>query len=86
MSTSSESWKTCAIPWNEPSTVAGTLSSARSWWICATASLSAAPGARLKDSVTAGNWPWWLMVSGATVSVKRATVLSGTCTPAAPGT
>ena len=74
------------MPWNEPAIVGGTSSSPRSRWISATASLSAAPGAKLKDSVTAGNWPWWLMVSGATVLVKRATVLSGTCTPLAPGT
>ena len=33
-------------------------------WISSTASPSATPGARLNDSVTAGNWPWWLTDSG----------------------
>ena len=46
------------MPWNDPGTDVGTSSSARSLLIWSTASLSEAPGARLKDSVTAGNWPW----------------------------
>ena len=33
--------------------------------MAATASLSEAPGARLKLMVTEGNWSWWLMASGA---------------------
>ena len=32
-----------------------------------TASLSAAPGTRLKLIVSAGNWSWWLTASGAVV-------------------
>ena len=75
-----------AMPWNRPSTVGGTLSSSRSLWICSTASPSEWPGARLNEIVTDGNWPWWLMVSGASFSVMRATALSGTGTPLAPGT
>ena len=47
---------------------------------------SAVPGARLKETVTAGNWPWWLMVSGATLLLNLATVLIGTCAPSAPVT
>ena len=35
------------------------------------------PGARLNDSVTAGSWPWWLIVKGATLWRERVTVLSG---------
>ena len=62
------------------------MSSFTDFSIASTASPSAYRGARLKDSVTDGNWPWWLMVSGATFSVKRATALSGTWTPLAPGT
>ena len=41
---------------------------------------SATPGARLNERVTAGNWPWWLIVSGAVLLLKRATVLIGTWT------
>ena len=41
-------------------TVAGTRSSRSIAWIASTAWPSATPGARLNDSVTAGNWPWWL--------------------------
>ena len=82
----SELWKICAVPWKAPCTVSGTLSSRRILSICSTASLSAAPGARLKDSVTAGKTPWWLMVSGETLLTKLATVLSGTCMPLAAET
>ena len=64
----------------------GVLSSACICWIFSTAWPSATPGARLNDSVTAGNWPWWLTVSGATLVVKWATVLSGTCAPFGPVT
>ena len=42
---------------------------------------SEAPGARLKESVTAGNWPWWLMASGAVLGAKRVKALSGTWAP-----
>ena len=32
--------------------------------MCSTAAPSEAPGARLNDSVTTGNWLWWLMAIG----------------------
>src|SRR5271157_4669840 len=32
--------------------------------ICSTAAPSDAPGARLNERVTTGNWLWWLMVMG----------------------
>ncbi len=32
-----------------------------------TASPREAPGARLKESVTTGNWPWWFTVMGTVV-------------------
>ena len=38
---------------------------------------SEAPGARLNESVTAGNWPWRVMASGAVVSRVSIIVLSG---------
>ena len=36
--------------------------------------------------VTAGNWPWWLITSGASPFSILATLDSGTCTPSAPAT
>ena len=51
-----------------------------------TASLSAAPGARLKLMVTEGNCSWWLMESGAVRRSMVATALSGTCAPLLDGT
>src|ERR1700704_3130449 len=38
----------------------------------------AAPGARLKDTVTEGNCPWWLMESGDLTLSKHVNALSGT--------
>ena len=39
------------------------------------------PGAMLKLSVAAGNWPWWRTASGAVPRSKCATAESGTCAP-----
>ncbi|EXI70591.1 MAG: hypothetical protein AW07_03921 [Candidatus Accumulibacter sp. SK-11] len=47
----------------------------------AEASPRAAPGARLKDSVTASSWPVWLMATGPTCRSTVATVDSGTSAP-----
>ena len=82
----SDDWKAWAVPWNEPSSVIGVLSSACTCWMRSTASPSAVPGARLNEMVTAGNWPWWLMVSGAILLLNFATVLIGTCAPFTPVT
>ena len=38
-------------------------------------------GARLKLSVTDGNWPWWLIASGAVEGLTVANWLSGTMPP-----
>ncbi len=54
--------------------------------IASTAWPSAAPGARLNDSVIAGNCPWWLTESGSSVVVKCANELSGTWAPEGAGT
>ncbi len=43
------------------------------------------PGARLNDSVTHGNCPWWLTDSGSVPGVARAMARSGTM-PDAPRT
>ena len=53
----SEDWKAWAVPWKAPSRVAGVFSVASSAWIFSTAWPSATPGVRLKERVTAGNWP-----------------------------
>ena len=37
-----------------------------------------APGARLKLKVTDGNWPWWLMATGAMPVSRLAISLNGT--------
>ena len=48
-----------------------------------TAAPSDTPGARLKETVTAGNWPWWLTRSGVARSSMVVKVESGTCPPPA---
>jgi hypothetical protein len=42
---------------------------------------SEAPGFRLNDTVTAGNWPKWLIVCGPDSCVTRASVSSGMSCP-----
>src|SRR6516164_8243497 len=39
---------------------------------------SDACGAKLNETVTAGNWPWWLMESASVVGAMLAKVLRGT--------
>jgi hypothetical protein len=46
--------------------------------MAAVASLSAVPGARLNETVTAGSWPRWLMLSGMVPGVSFVTALRGT--------
>ena len=48
-----------------------------------TAAPSDTPGARLKETVTAGNWPWWLTASAAACCSMLASVDSGTWPQAA---
>ncbi len=43
-----------------------------------TASLSAVPGVRLNDTVTAGSWPRWFTLSGITLGAILVTEVSGT--------
>ena len=49
------------------------------------ASPSATPGARLNESVTAGNWLWWFTASAAVVGANRAIAPSGTSGPPRDG-
>ena len=61
----SELWKACALPWKLVAIESACRGRAAAWRIAVTASPIALPGARLKLSVTDGNWPWWLTASGA---------------------
>ena len=45
--------------------------------MCCTAAPSEAPGARLKESVTTGNWLWWLIAMGDGIEVALVSVRSG---------
>src|SRR5215467_5201979 len=67
-----------------PEKLAATVFGSTSAAVCCT-SLSAVPSdvpvARLNDTVTDGNWPEWFTVTGPTVYLKLATVLSGTSGP-----
>ena len=47
-----------------------------------TASPRATPGARLNESVTAGNWPWWFTASVVVEGAYRLNADSGTGAPA----
>ena len=51
------------------------------WPIALTAAPSDEPGARLNDTVVAGNWLRCVTSSGAGFSMKRAIDDSGTCPP-----
>ena len=50
-------------------------------WMALTAWPIAVPGARLNEIVTDGNWPWWLITSGATFTTLSTSVDNGTCCP-----
>ena len=58
-----------AVPWNPVWMLEiGMPISSRTAFTAFTASPSEAPGARLNDTVTTGNCPWWLIASGAVCS------------------
>ena len=77
-----DDWKAWAAPWKLPISVGGMRNSAITALTLSIAWLSDKPGLRLKDSVTAGNCPWWLTVSGLTPLLIRATADNGTSAPA----
>jgi hypothetical protein len=70
-----------AAPWNRVAIDAGTPSSRSASAMALTASPSEAPSARLKEIVAAGNWPMWLMTSGALRSHMSATLKNATTYP-----
>ncbi|MOA02154.1 hypothetical protein D3C78_1215930 [compost metagenome] len=82
----SEARNASAAPWKRLWMPSGRPIAA---WTCsmrATASPSATPGARLNDTVTAGNWPMRLTCSAVARSSTRTRLASGTCTPSVPAT
>src|SRR5262245_28596175 len=82
----SERVNSSASPEKTPDTLLGIAISRSAAAIASTASLSEAPGARLKLIVTAGNWSWCWMTRGAVRRSTLATELSGTWAPALDGT
>ena len=53
----SEAWNASAAPWKLVSILAGMARSFSTCLMRSTAAPSDAPGARLNDTVVAGNWP-----------------------------
>ena len=80
-SLASDCWNTCAVPWNDPRALAGSPISRMARPMAFTASPSATPSPRLKESVTAGNWPWWFTLSAVVLWLTVAIAPSGTCPP-----
>src|SRR5207245_10037551 len=72
-----------AAPWNPVWMLTGSPISRCTRSMAVTAAPSETPGARLNDTVTAGNWPWWLIASAVARSSIAAMVESGTWPPAA---
>ncbi len=76
------SWKEAAVPWKPACTLAGIF---RSFWPCRSPR-SRLParrsGARLNETVIAGNWPWWLIESGSVRFSRCVNAPSGTALPA----
>ena len=68
----SELWKAWALPWKLVVIEGGRWRSAAALRIAVTAFPIVLLAARLKLSVTDGNWPWWFTASGAIASVTLA--------------
>src|SRR5579864_3560354 len=73
----SDDSKARAVPWKLGSTLAGIPRSFVMSLICCTAAPRDAPGARLNESVTTGNWLWWLIAMGDGIMVALINDLSG---------
>ena len=61
----SELWNAWALPWKLAAIEGGMCRSAAVLLDRRHRRADGALGARLKLSVTDGNWPWWLIASGA---------------------
>src|SRR6266571_3580432 len=75
-SLASDCTKACAVPWKAALTLAGSPICACAFRTASRACESEISGARLKERVTAGNWPWWFTDSEVARSLQRATSLS----------
>ncbi|MNV22477.1 hypothetical protein D3C71_1134520 [compost metagenome] len=82
----SEARNASAAPCRRSSTPVGRPIAARAPSMACTASPSDAPGARLNENVTAGNWPTWLINRCAGRCSMRAMPFNGTCLPSGPAT
>ena len=82
----SDARKARAVPWNPAWMPRGMPRSSFARSIARTASPSETPGARLKETVTTGNCPWWLIASGARDASMRVKAERGTTAPDAPRT
>src|SRR5690606_5555882 len=74
----SDARKAVVAPWNTMRVLGDRPISCCAASMTSTALLSDAPGARLNDTLAAGNCPRWLVTSGALRSLMRAIALSGT--------
>ena len=77
----SAAWKACAVPVNFPLMVVGKSIVRSAASIALTASPSATFGARLKNTVTEGNRPWWFTWMGPVPIWNFVTAVSGTVWP-----
>src|SRR5579859_143666 len=76
--------KDAAVPWNAAWIDSGMPISCCALSMAFVASPSDAPGARLKDKVTTGNCPWWLIASAVVRCSKWEKALNGTAEPLSP--
>src|SRR5271156_388931 len=74
----SEFLKEAAVPWKSACRLGGKFISWATLSMAVIALPSAALGARLKETVTAGNCPWCVIESGSSVCSKRLKALRGT--------
>ena len=79
----SDDWNAAATPWKLVRTVAGQGVARDLLARGPPPRPSETPGCRLKEMVTAGNWPRWATVSGPTPVRSFATAESGTSLPVA---
>src|ERR1700722_4702328 len=71
-------WYAAAVPCRSPWTLAGIFNRSCVFSSASTAWLNEWPGATLNEMVTTGNCPWWLIVKGDGVVVKRLIAERGT--------
>src|SRR2546428_13424278 len=78
-----EAWKAWAVPWKVALMEVGKAIWRSAARIASTASPREKPGARLKERVTAGNWPWWLTAKGGRAGSEWGKAVRGAWAPGA---